>query len=135
MKRIIKSSLVGVALLAASSAFAYTKPLYTYSSTFHASSTTAQATLVHPPTDITVINASSNFIYVTVPNSPINDYLQPGYNDHVYNYDPNLWFTYLVLQDQYRATFYSANVCRLAIVTVYGYTGHFRINVDSDLCN
>src|SRR6185295_5565392 len=114
------------------SAWSYTKPLYTYSSSIQPSS---KSPMFHPPTDITVINASSNGIYVTVPNSPVNDYLNPGYNDHVYNRDPNLWYTYLVLQDQYRGTFYAANVCRLAIVTVYGYTGHFRINTDSDLCN
>lgn len=134
MKRIITSSLMGVALFAAASAWAYTNPLYTYSSTMHPS-TASQSTLLHPPTDITVINASSSYIYAVVPNSPINDYLTPGYNDHIYNYDPNLWWTNLVLQDNYRATFFNANVCRLAIVTVYGYTGNFKINVDTDLCN
>jgi hypothetical protein len=132
MKRIITSSLIGAAFLAASSAWAYTKPLYTYSSTMHPS--TVQSNLMHPPTDITVINASSSYIYAVVPNSPVNDYITPGYNDHIYNYDPSLFWTYLVLQDTYRTTFYAQNVCREAIVTVYGYTGHFTINVDSDLC-
>jgi hypothetical protein len=131
MKNIMKSSIVGLALLAVSSAWSSTSALHTYSSTLHP----ASESLMHPHTDITVINASTSGIYAIVPNSPINDYITPGYNDHIYNSDPNLWWTYLVLQDTYRTTFYSASVCREAIVTVYGSVGHYRINVDSDLCN
>lgn len=134
MKKLLLASLAAVGFIS-SAAFAYTQPLYTYSSTLHPQAANSSASLLHPPTDITVINASANPIYAVVPNSPVNDYLTPGYNDHIYNYDPNLWYTYLVLQDAYRTTFFSANVCRLAIVTVYGYTGNFSWNIDTDLCN
>lgn len=90
--------------------------------------------LAHPPTDITIINASSSGIFVVVPNSPINDFVNFGYNDHVYNSDVNSTFTYIVLQDPFHNTFFSSNVCRLAIITVYGNQGAYRINTDSDLC-
>ena len=105
-----------------------------YGSTLHPIQSVV-ANMLHPPTDITVINASSNYIYAVVPNSPVNDYLSPGYNDHIYNYDSSVYSTYLVLQDPYRRTFYSNVVCRLAIVTVHGYTGNYTVNTDSDLCN
>lgn len=134
MKKMLLASLFAVGMIS-TNAFAYTQPLYQYSSTLHPQSASSGASLLHPPTDITVINASSSSIYAVVPNSPVNDYLTPGYNDHIYNYDPNLFYTYLVLQDAYRATFFAGNVCRLAIVTVYGYTGNFSWNIDSDLCN
>lgn len=126
-----------VAVLSVSSAFANPASLSDYYSSVRPQATaskTLQASL-HPATDITVINASTNYIYAVVPNSPVNDLLNPGFNDHIYNTNPNVWSTYLVLQDPYRATFYSANVCRLAIVTVYGSPGHYRINTDTDLCN
>ena len=106
-----------------------------YGSTLHPIQASITANLLHPPTDITVINASTNYIYAVIPNSPVNDYLRPGFNDHIYNYDPNIFSTYLVLQDVYHRTFYSSSVCRLAIVTVYGYTGNYTVNTDSDLCN
>lgn len=128
-------SLCAVALTLSSTAFAANPTLNQYSSTMHPQSGNVLNTLLHPPTDITVVNASGDYIYAVVPYSPVNDYLSPGFNDHIYNNDPNVWNTYLVLQDVYRNTFYATNVCRLAIVTVYGYTGNFRINVDSDLCN
>lgn len=120
------------AFVFSASVYASGSALEKYSSSLHP---TFAANLLHPLTDITVVNASSSYIYAVVPNSPINDYVSPGRNDHIYNNDPNVWNTYLVLQDSYRSTFYSANVCRLAIVTVYGTNGHFTINNDTDLCN
>lgn len=106
-----------------------------YTSTLHpAAGMTANATL-HPPTDITIINATNNYIFAVVPGSPINDTLSPGFNDHIYNNNPSAWTTYLMLQDPYRNTFFANNVCRLAIVTVYGAPGAYRLNIDSDLCN
>lgn len=105
-----------------------------YSSTLHPQAGQAN-TLLHPPTDITIINATSDYIYAIVPNSPVYDYITPGYNDHIYNYSPDLMSTYVILQDAYHNTIFSNNVCRLAIMTVYGYAGQYSINIDTDLCN
>lgn len=132
MKKISLFSLIFATLLFSSSIFAANTALKTYGSTLHPA---AGAALLHPPTDITIINATNDGIYAVVPGSPIYDYLNPGFNDHIYNSDPNNWYTFLVLQDPYRNQFFSGTVCRLAIVTVYGYRGNYRINTDSDLCN
>jgi len=121
-------------VLSTSLAFASTSSLNEYYSTMHPSTSNAIKNMLHPPVDITIINATSNYIYVVVPNSPVNDYISPGYNDHIHNYDANVWNTYVVLQDAYRNTFYTNTVCRLAILTVYGYPGNYRENLDTDLC-
>lgn len=121
--------------MTATSAFASTTNLNQYYSSMHPSTSNAIKNLLHPPVDITIINATSDYIYVVVPNSPINDYISPGYNDHIHNFDPNIYSTYLVVQDPYRNTFYSNTVCRTAILTVYGHPGNYRQNLDTDLCN
>ena len=133
MKRISLFSLISAAVICSSSVFASATALQQYGSTMHPM--VGKASLLHPPTDITVVNASSSYFYAVVPNSPINDYLTPGFNDHIYNHDASVWYTNLVLQDVYRGTFFNFNVCRLAIVTITGYTGNFRYNIDNDLCN
>jgi hypothetical protein len=120
------------ALLLSTSAFSTTAINSQYGSTQHPLQT---KNLLHPPTDITVVNASGSYFYAIVPNSPISDYITPGTNDHIYNYNPNIYTTWVVLNDVYGNTFYSNNVCREAIITVAGYTGNFRINTDTDLCN
>lgn len=106
-----------------------------YGSTLHPAPADIVKSLLHPPTDISVINATPNYFYVIVPNSPVNDYLRPGFNDHIYNYDPNIYYTYIILQDIYHNTFYSNSiVCPLAIISVTGNVGNYRINYDDDLC-
>lgn len=112
--------------------FASNIDLNQYYSTLHPSS---PKNFMHPPTDISVINATSSFIYVVVPGTSVNDYLTPGFNDHIYGSNPNSFSTYIVLQDPYRNTFFADSVCRLAIVTAYGNIGSYRLNIDSDLCN
>ncbi|HTM64381.1 MAG TPA: hypothetical protein VL360_07770 [Gammaproteobacteria bacterium] len=92
------------------------------------------ANLTHPLTAITVINASSSPIYVTVPNTPIYDYLTSGYNDHITHPDA-IWSTNVVIRDVYHAPVFNFSLCRLAIVTIYGYTGHFSYNIDDHLCH
>ena len=133
MKKIKWATLALTAFLSSSLAFAGTNSLSDYYSTMHPKASVAGGkNLLHPNTDISVINATSSYIYVVVPGA-INDYLNPGYNDHIYS--PNGYDTYLVLQDPYRNTFLAANVCRLAIVTAYGYPGNYRWNIDDDLCH
>lgn len=91
--------------------------------------------LVHHLTDITVINASRDGIYTWFPYRGIKDYVRPTFNEQFWDDDPGVWNTHLVLQDYYQRTFWEGDVCRLAIVTVYGYTGNFGWNIDSHLCN
>lgn len=133
MKRIGLFTLIS-ALFISASAFASTG-LQQYSSTFHPLTTKATTNLLHPPTAITVVNATSDYVYVVVPNSPIYDRIAPGLNDHITNSDPNIWYTNLQVKDSYHNTFFNYNLCRLAIVTVYGYYGHYSWNVDDHLCN
>jgi hypothetical protein len=133
MKRLVLSALVSTTLIFSATTFA--APSKQYYSTLGSSKINLSSTMVHPPVDISIINASSSSIYTVVPGSPINDLLNPGYNNHIYNYDNNVYYTYLVLQDVYHNSFYAYNVCKLAIVTVFGYTGHFTITTDNDLCN
>src|SRR5688500_4996189 len=112
----INSILLAAALLTSSFVYANGTSLNDYYSTLHPQRSVASLKApMHPITDITVVNASSSYIYAVVPNSPINDLVNAGYNDHIYNNDPNIWYTTLVLQDPYRSSFYSATVCRLAI--------------------
>ncbi|MBA3660583.1 MAG: hypothetical protein H0W64_02550 [Gammaproteobacteria bacterium] len=135
MRKIQLCATALMSLFTASVAFASSDMLSNYYSSQRPQATAAIKASLHPPTDITVINASTSHIYAVVPNSPINDLINPGFNDHIYNTNPNVWSTLLVLQDPYRGTFFNANVCRLAIVTVYGTPGSYRINTDTDLCN
>ncbi len=132
MKKLLLTA-CAVAGLAASS-LSNAAPM-NYTSTLHPGAGAALNATLHPPTDITIINATNNYIYAVVPGSPINDALSPGFNDHIYNNNASAWTTYVLLQDPYRNTFFANNVCRLAIVTVYGAPGAYRLNIDNDLCN
>lgn len=134
MKKISLTLVVISCLISTASSFANNVDLNIYYSSLHSKSGLTRT--LHPPTDITIINATSNFIFAVVPGSPVNDCLNSGMNDHIYGYNPNLETTYIVLQDYpYRNTFYADYVCRLAIVTAYGSPGYYRVNIDSDLCN
>lgn len=133
MKKISLGLVAISSLISASFCFANTPDLSNYFSTLHSKPTAGLKATFHPPTDITIVNASTNYIFAVVPGSPVNDRLSPGFNDHIYGYNTN--DAYIVLQDPYRDTFYSDYVCRLAIVTVYGNPGSYRINIDNDLCN
>jgi hypothetical protein len=118
-------------LLLCASAYAMPAANSQYSSTLHP----LPNSMLHPPTDITIANATYDFIYAQVPNTTINDPVRPGTNDHIYNSDPNVYSVYIVLRDYRNNVFYSNVVCRLAIVTVSGTIGYYRVNTDSDLCN
>ena len=92
-----------------------------------------------PATDIAVVNTTAGLIYAVVPNSPINDALASQANDisqnndHIHH-DTLTSDTYIILQDPYRNAFFSKNVCRLALITVYGNVGSYRVHVDDDQC-
>jgi hypothetical protein len=136
MKKSGLLALITTAVIFSSSVFAADQPsknLFT-KMVPSAADTTAKS-LLHPPTNITVVNASSSYIYVTIPGTAVNDYLRPGINDHIYSNDPNVFYWYLLLKDTYNRAIYSGQVCREAIVVVTGYTGNFTFNTDSDLCN
>ncbi len=126
-------ALISTAVIASTSVFAGQSQLQ-YATTLHPAKEVA-ATLLHPPTDITIINASSSYIYAIVPGSSVDDYLRPLSNDHIYSYDPNLLYTHLVIQDAYRSTLYDYMVCRLAVITVHGSPSRFVITTDNDLCS
>lgn len=129
-----KLSIIAFASLASASIALAGNSLSDYYTSQHPKTNTAVKNLLHPPTDITVINASSSYIFVHIPGTNIMDLLNPGYNDHIYNWNGNVWYTPLQLQDPYHSAFYNGNMCRLSIVTVYGNPGHYRINTDDDLC-
>lgn len=91
------------------------------------------ASLMVPITNITVINMSDRFIYVTVPNTTISDMVYTGKSDTISN-DSTGYDTHLVLLDSYHATFFDQFVCRRAVVMVDGTSGNFHINVDRRYC-
>lgn len=105
-----------------------------YYSSLHPLKARIAKAIIHPPTDITISNASNNMIYAIVPNTPIHDAIYPGNNDHIYNHE-GAFYTSLILQDQYANVFFNNAVCPLAVMTVYGTFGSYRVNVDNDLCN
>lgn len=87
-----------------------------------------------PTTDITIINATPLLMYVTIPDTNVYDPVYPRVNVHVYN-DFQFGDTYLILKDPYGNTFYNGNVCRRAIVTVYGQPGNYSIYMDREFCH
>lgn len=131
MKRISLVTLVSAVLIFSSSVFAG-KSVAQYSST--ANKSMSSMTLTHPLTAITVVNASSSGIYATVPNTPVYQYIVSGYNGHITNPDA-IWQTNVLIRDVYHNVVFNFNLCRLAIVTITGYTGSFRYNIDDHLCN
>jgi len=134
MKYFCSKILTAIAIVSATTA-AFSQNLNQYGSTLQPLTSNTVNSKLHPPTDITVMNASAGYIYVMVPNSPVYDFIRPGPPaDHIYNYDPSIAFTNIVLQDPYRNTFYSAYVCRLALITVFGSMGNYSISYDDDLC-
>lgn len=91
--------------------------------------------LLFPPTDITVINATSNIVYVIVPGTSINDTLFPSSQpDHIRN-DRGAFNTPIVLQDPNRNTFFSQVVCPRAVITTFGNVGSYKVNVDEEYCH
>lgn len=120
----------------ATAAFADANVNSGYFSTQHPAAKTASpaaAKALVPPTDITITNASNSVIFASVPNSPVYDMIYSGTNDHIRH---NSYFgdTHIVLSDPNHNVFFDSYVCRLAVMTVYGYPGAYRINVDKEYC-
>ncbi|OGT56760.1 MAG: hypothetical protein A3F14_04380 [Gammaproteobacteria bacterium RIFCSPHIGHO2_12_FULL_43_28] len=123
------------ALLAANVAFANNVDLNGYYSTQHPQtmSNSVKATMF-PPTDITLINGSSDIIFAVVPGSPINDVIYPTKNDHI-RHNTYAGLTRIMLKDPSNSVFFDNYLCRLAVMTVYGQPGNYQWNVDNELCN
>lgn len=134
MKMRSLSLLVATGLVSSTVAFAGQSVLSGYYSSQHPQTTLAAKATLFPPTDITITNASNNTIYAAVPNSPIYDTIYAGNNDHIRH---NTYYgdTFISLQDPNHNQFWSGSVCRLALVTVYGNPGSYRVNVDREYCN
>ena|SRR3990167_4251127 len=131
MKKLCLSAIAALGVIAAPLVSAQSVNLNGYYSTQHASKMATASNLVSP-TDITVINSSSDSIYVIVPNA-INDLVYSGQNDHIRH--PSYYGdTYLVLTDPYSRTLFQGNVCRLAVISVTNFFGAYRTNVDSEYC-
>ena len=134
MKTMRLSLIAVAALTAASIASSATLNLADYYSTQHPALSSKAKSITFPPTDITVINASVSPIYAIVPNSPVYDLIYPTANDHIRN---NNWYgdTALQLQDSYHGLIFNSNVCRLAVVTVYGQPGSNSVVIDTEYCS
>ena len=90
----------------------------------------------HPPTDITIINSSSNVFYAAVPNTPIYDRVDPSgpyAHDQIRN---DSWYgdTFISLQDPNHVQFFGQPVCRLAIINVKGVPNNYSVEVNTELC-
>ena len=131
MKRISLLSLVTAAIIFSTSVFA-APSMAKFSSTTGKS--IASATLTHPLTAITVINATNSGFYATVPNTPVYQYISSGFNGHITHPDA-IYSTNVLIRDPYQNVVFNFNLCRLAIVTIYGYYGHYGYNIDDHLCN
>lgn len=119
------------------------KPVSYHSELFSQTGTTAPVTdklLLKKPgnakagfwaTNITVINASTNSIWVDVGGYPgIYDQIRPMGNDHILS--DSFAPTYIVLRDLYEVRFYDTYVPNKAIVVVYGTPGYYTITVDKN---
>lgn len=134
MKMTTLLALISTAMMATSAAYAGDQAVYPQGTTLHPPKNVT-TNLLHPPTDITVINASSSYIYFMIPEANISDYISPLGYDHYYNYNPNLQYSHVVLKDAYGYTLYDYMVCKLGIITVHGNPNSFTITTDNDLCN
>jgi len=128
----IRTALKGLALLGAlatTAAYADVKaPANKYSSAPYTK--TFNAALV-PPTNIAILNFSSDTVYAVVPGFSIP--LLSGNANTITH--PTYWDdSYLTLQDPYHTPFYNRYVCHRAIVTIGGTPGYYRIDVDSRYC-
>jgi hypothetical protein len=119
MKKALLSLAAASSLLASSLSFATTAPANApyYSTLKPQLKTAALATAAMRATDITVVNASSDWIYVRIPFTAINDSLKPGDTDHLYN-DYVYNDTQLVIQNNQYMNILNDYVCNHAVVTI-----------------
>src|SRR5579862_4166024 len=124
MKKILTTVAAVVSAFAVSMACAETPKNNGYFSSMNPGAGSKSLTV--PATNITVINMTDGYIYVTVPGTTISDMVYTGKSDTISN-DGLYRDTHLALLDFNHATFFDQFVCRRAIVTVDGYTGNFHI--------
>lgn len=135
MKKITYGLIAAAGILSASMTFALDQKSGYYSTQHPQTVVNKTLKAMFPATDITVINATSNVIYVSVPGTSINDILYPNSQpDHIRN-DRGAFITPIVLQDAYRTNFFSQSVCPRAVVTVFGNIGSYKVNVDEEYCH
>lgn len=130
---VISSMLASITSLALAADVSNNDPKGYYSTQHPQSVSSKLKVTLFPPTDITLINATSNTIYAIVPGSPIYDAIYPGSNDHI-RHNTMYGDTQIVFQDPYHFNFFNSFVCRLAVVTVFGQVGSYRVNVDTEYC-
>ena len=132
-KQIFSLALAG--LLISPMVFAQNVNMNDYYSTQHPQTTANSVkAALFPPTDITLINASSDIIFAIVPGSTINDVIYPTKNDHI-RHNTYAGLTHIMMRDPYNGTFFDNYLCRLAVMTVYGQPGGYQWNIDNELCN
>lgn len=86
----------------------------------------------NPATDILVVNGTNSLMFTEIPGA-FRDANNPEFNDHL-THDTMVGSTHINLQDPYGNTFFDSWVCRLAVVTVFGNVGSYRVNVDETYC-
>lgn len=87
-----------------------------------------------PATDITIVNASDSVVNVSVPNTPVNDWVYVQSSPYHITNNNGAYFTPIVISDNYQFTIFNRTVCPRALITVYGSYGHFTWNVDEEYC-
>ena len=127
-----KHILSAVALIATSFAFANIANASDYKSIQGSLPNKKIAATLFPATDITIVNGSTNVIYVSVPG--LNAIIYSGGINHITR-ESYYGSTFLTLRDPGNVAFHADNFCRLAIVAVFGQPGYYRITVDRELCN
>ncbi len=136
MKKMSALLLVAAGLTMSAATFAADANGY-YSAQHPKMNLTATAANFAPATAITIVNGSQDMIYAVVQDQYGKDLLTDSVyqekHDHI-RHDTNYGTTRLVLRDPNRNTFFDVNVCRRAVVSVFGRSGSFRYNIDEEYC-
>ena len=128
MKKFLFSSFLSLSLLSLASV-ALAAPATPYYSTQHPAPVKAKSGSFQA-TDITINNYTDQDIYLSVPNSPINDVIRAnGGEDHIYN---DTWFgpTEIRLATNCGMVFFDNNVDNHAHVAVFVQQGQYVVNVN-----
>jgi hypothetical protein len=86
-----------------------------------------------PPTDITLINASSDIVNVAIPGDTFTDVIFPTTSKHLVNYH-GAFNTPIAFKDPFYAQFFTGILCPYAVVTIFGRPGYYKVTVDSEYC-
>lgn len=86
-----------------------------------------------PPTDITIINGSSDLINIAIPGDTFTDVIFSTTSKHLVNYY-GAFNTPIALKDPFYAQFFTGVLCPYAVVSVFGRPGYYKVTVDSEYC-